>query len=362
MISLLFDFMRNFQMPSISDLIMASPQLEVQLTLTIFHTVIWYFLIFYVFYPFVVRMISSLQNKKQFIHYNRETFKKLMMWDIGDVEEEQVETIATIDAVVLQHLIGGMLCLPSALGLSTMLPAGVASAMACHGGISEIGYEVSDMMVRFYEIIFGAEKGRRKNPPSVIFGLVAHHSAACCLVLPMNIYYRDNTYFHEAVCSLQLAAFTAFYLQQYGFTLNVKRQEGLTKMKISISMSLAIIVWTRVIRYGWLWQILLTTLWEDQNWIVMKFCVPPFILMSFFNVGVLIDASAKFAKFVPMSIIQASDNSIKDKAIDSTSGLRDVRTTGTFHGLIETQKKMLNVAKRFAFRDSTRLKKIDKMG
>ena len=308
--------MENFVLPtfamfskiSFGDLLMAASRFEVQIVLVIFHTIFWYFIINRIFYPFVIRAICGLECKKQFIEFNRQSFKKLMLWDIGDVEEEQIETIASIDAVVLQHLIGGMLCLPSALGLASFFPPGMASAMACHGGLSEIGYEIEDIMVRLYEILYGGEKGRRKNPSSVLFGLFAHHSAACCLVVPCNIFYRDNSYIHEAICCLQLAAFGAFYLQQYGYTLDVKKQHELTKMKISITLSLVVILWTRIIRYGMLWNIVLNQILEDQNWVMLKCCILPLILLTFFNVGVLIDATAKFMKFIPMTVKKDSKN------------------------------------------------------
>jgi len=320
--------LERFSTITFHDLLIAASRLEVQIVLAILHTIFWYHVIHRIFYPLVIRAIYGLECKKQFIEFNRQCFKKLMLWDIGEVEEEQIETIASIDAVVLQHLIGGLLCLPSALGLASLFPPGVATAMACHGGLSEIGYEVEDMMVRFYEVLFGGEKGRRKNPSCVIFGLLAHHSAACCLVVPFNIFYRDNTYIHEAICCLQLAAFAAFYLQQYGYTLDVKKQEELTKMKISITLSLIIILWTRVIRYGMLWNILLNQIFEDENWIMLKFCIPPLMFLTFFNFGVLIDASAKFMKFIPMKIknetkIEKKTEEAKNNSFSSTTSFVD---------------------------------------
>ena len=335
---------KNFSMPSFHDLLMASPRLEVQITLAILHTIFWYYIINRIFYPLVIRAICGLKCKKQFIDFNRQSFKKLMLWDIGEIEEEQIETIASIDAVVLQHLFGGLLCLPSALGLSSYLPPGVASAMACHGGLSEIGYEVEDMMVRFYEVIFGGEKGRRKNPPTVIFGLLSHHSAACCLVIPCNIFYRDNTFVHEAICLLQLAAFGAFYLQQYGYTLNVKIQEELTKMKMSVALSLAVIIWTRIIRYGMLWNIIIMQILEDENWVMLKCCIPPLILLTFFNVGVLIDASAKFIKFMPMTIKKENGIEMNNNTIKVVSGNKNTSFKDAFNiwGPTKESREIIN--------------------
>ena len=323
----------GFTMPPLNDLLMVAPRIEVQITLAILHVILWYFLINYLLYPIGIHIISNLKSRKQFCHLNRETFKKMLMWDMGDDEETQIKMISLFESAIVQHLIGGMLCLPSAIGLGHMLPVGVASAMACHGGLSEIGWEVEDMLIRVYEIIFGGVEGRKKNPMSLIIFLIMHHSAACCMVIPMNIFYHDNVYYHETTCWLQLAAFVAFYCQQYGFTLNVKTQEGLNKMKISISISFMIIIWSRVIRYAWLLQILMTTIWEDQNWIVIKCAVAPYILLSLVNVLIVMDASAKFAKFVPMQIKKHSMDDIEDLAIEALSSGRHIRRRESFTGL-----------------------------
>ena len=46
------------------------------------------------------------------------------------------------------------------------------------------------------------------------FRLAMHHTAAQCCVVPLNLYYPDNVYYHEFVMWLQLAAAVALGLQQ----------------------------------------------------------------------------------------------------------------------------------------------------
>ena len=149
----------------------------------------------------------------------------------------------------------------------------------------------------------------------------------------MNIYYAENTYYAEMSMLLQLAAFIAFLCQQYGFTLNVGTQDGLNKMKISVSINFIIIIWSRVIRYAWLWQILMTTVWEDQNWLVLKLAITPFIGMTLFNVIMVLDSSIKFAKFAPMHVEKHSLDEIKDLAIEAASAGRHTRSRQSFSGL-----------------------------
>ena len=330
-------------MPSLNDLLMAKASLDVQIILTILHMILWQIIISYIFYPIVVWIISNLKCKKQFLHFNRESFKKLINWDIGDDEEEQVKIVSEWEAGMSQHFFGGMLCLPLAIGLDPMLPFGIATAMACHGSLSEIGSEIGDMVKRCYEIIFKGEEGRRKNPMNIMIILLMHHSCACCMVIPMNIFYRDNPYYAEISMLLQLAAFIAFVCQQYGFTLSMETHEGLRNMKISLSINLLIIIWSRVIRFAVLLQILLMTMWEDKNWFVLKFAVAPLICMTLFNVLVLMDSSMKFAKFMPMHIKKHSMDEIKDLAVEAASAGRHTRSRQSFSGMNLSQRNWAKI-------------------
>ena len=188
-----------------------------------------------------------------------------------------------------------------------------------------------------------------------------HHSCACSMVIPMNIFYSDNTYYAEMSMLLQLAVFIAFLWQQYGFTLNVGTQEGLIKMKISISINFMIIIWSRVIRYAWLWQILMMTVWEDKNWIVFKCAITPFICMTLFNVLVVLDSSIKFAKFVPMHIEKHSMDEIEDLAIEAASAGRHTRSRQSFSGLNLSRRnwaKIRGVVRMGIIRDPEKSKKI----
>lgn len=166
--------------------------------------------------------------------------------------------------------------------------------------------------LRGLEIIFGGEKGRKMNPLSLIFTLCLRHSAACCMIIPMNIFYPDNVYYHEGFCIVQLGAFIVLFCQQYGYTLNVKTQECLTQMKICVSISFIVIMWTRVIRYAWLWSTLATMIWEDKNWVVIYCGVFPTLLLTLFNLVVMKDGAERFIKFVAMDVKEPSVRQISE--------------------------------------------------
>ena len=300
-------------MPSLSELLRAAPKLNVQIQLAILHTILWYFLINHVFVPITISVINNLKTKKRFIYFNRQTFKKMLGWDLGDNEEEQILAISRIDAAFLQHLVSGILAMPSAFGIgSSLLPIGVASAMARHACLCEYGWETEDFILRIYELIFCGEKGRKLNSMNLMLILIAHHSAAWCMVIPMNIFYPYHIYFHEVVCIVSLGAFVVSFLQQYGHTLNVETQEGLTKMKISVTISFFTVLWTRVLRYAWLSKMIYDTLLEDENWFILRCFAAPAILMNCINASIFKDGSEKFRKFVTMKIKKAPIGKIKD--------------------------------------------------
>ena len=312
-------------MLSLNDLIMAVPKLEVQVTLALFHTILWYFLINHIFVPLGILIISNLRSKKRFIHFNRESFQKMVQWDIGDDEDEQIIAIARINAAMVQHLFGGLLCVPAAFGLGNLLPFGAATAMARQGMLCEMGWEVQDIMMRCYEILFGGEKGRKLNPLNLMLAIMAHHSASCTSVIPMNITYPNSCYWHEGFCWVQLGSFTLLFLQQYGYTLDVEMPEELTKMKISISISFFTSIWTRVIRYSWILILLINMLMQDEQWILLYVGITPAILLSIFNAIVVKDAWQKFVKFVSMDIKKRSKYKIEG-TLKKMGSYRDLAT------------------------------------
>ena len=289
-------------MVSFYDLLVATPTVEVQIALAIFHTFLWYFLINEVLVPIGCHVIARFESKKRFIHFNRQSFKKMIKWDIGDDEEEQIMAISRVDAAMIMHLVGGILFIPSAFGLGSMLPAGMATAMASHAGLCEMGWEVQDLLYRGYEIIWGGEKGRKLNPRSLMLTLIAHHSASCSAVIPMNIGYTNYQAWHEGFCIVQLGSFILLFLQQYGYTLDVETKEGLNKMKLAISISFFTCLWTRIIRYSMILFIMATDFYADKAWVFLCVGVVPSVLLSIFNILVMKDAWQKFSKFVSMDI------------------------------------------------------------
>jgi len=290
----------GYAIPSVSDLLMAKPTADVQITLAIIHSFIWFYLINKIFVPIIFWIYHNMKSKQRFLYFNRRLFKKAIGWDIGGDENEQKLAIARIDAAMVQHLVGAILCFPSGFGFGHLLPTGVATAMACQANLCELGWEIEDTLMRIYEIIFGGERGRKFNPPSLMLTLVAHHTAAWCMAIPINMYYPNCTLQHEGLCILQFGVALNFLCQKYGFTLDVANKRDLIKMKILCTIVFVTVIWTRLFRYTYIGITMLVMAYTDENFLLFKLMLVPTIFLSLFNVIVVKDATKKFLKFWSM--------------------------------------------------------------
>ena len=293
----------DFSTLTAEEVLHAAPKLEAQIAAACCHAVFWYIWINFIS-PILVRpIISNLKSKDQLLAQNKHVFKKVFLIDLGDGPVADVmlfEFTVLFMGIIMQHGVGGALCVPAITGGLGLAPK-VVTAMACQGGLCEVGWEIQDTLQRIKMMLFDGEMGKKFNPPGFLLIMVFHHTAAQCLVIPNNIYYRDNRHYAEGIFLLQGAAFCAFYLQQYGFTLNIKERAGLFQMKLVVTLTMLIMVWSRLVRYGWLWYLLLSQYHADGS-VVFKFALPPVVFMSLFNVLLLLDAAGKFAKFIPMTL------------------------------------------------------------
>ena len=344
---MLHKLLNEYPIPSSADLLMAAPKIEVQIALALIHTFIWYILINEIFVPILVLIISNLKTKKRFLAMNRKTFKKAIQWDIGDDEDEQMLAVARIDAAMMQHLVCATLLFPSAFGFGYLFPDGVASAMACQALLCELGWEISDTLLRIYEIIFGGERGRKMNPLSLMMTLMAHHTAAFLIVIPMNIYYPNYSLFHEGICVIEFGIFVVFSCQQHGFTLDINTQEGLTRMKILCTIVFVNVLWSRVIRYAYVWASTLMMAYEDENWLVLKCMATPTICLTLFNLVVLKDSTDRFMKFAFMQIKKGPETYIKK--IDDIKEL--VKKNGSSDSKLKSRKRIPSASAEDIFTD-----------
>merc|ERR1712010_264341 len=102
-------------LPSTNDLIFCKPSAEVQFTLVALQSAFWYIVLAWVAPPLIIRVINGLPDKNGFLDKNRASFKKAFFWEIGDDRRIQTEQVALVSGILIQHAVGGALCLPSVL-------------------------------------------------------------------------------------------------------------------------------------------------------------------------------------------------------------------------------------------------------
>ena len=279
-------------------LLSAAPSLVVQITLAILHATALYFaidaLLNHVIRPWAIKQPWI----EQVITLNQKTLSSAFHIDVD--RKGSLEAGVTMVIIGLQHGIGGLLCVPAVLGLWPD-DLSLVQSLVCHGALVEVGWELQDSAVRAYEIMYGGESGRKKNPPSLCIIMAMHHVMGQCMVIPMNLHFRENAHYHEFVFLLQAAAAIATLLQQYGYTQDVRTEDGLRKVKASVAIVFAVMFYSRGVRFVYLAYQLFGAICEEGSTVLLVLGCLSLCTMSFFNVLFLTDAYKKVSKFLPMT-------------------------------------------------------------
>jgi len=228
----------------VRDLAFAEGKLEVQLTLGLINTVLWFWFMPWFARNFVRPYIDRSSFKKQWVSLHLQTYKNSGL----EVNEEAAYELSTWSVpMIIQHGIGGMLCLPAMFNLFS---PEVNAALACHGTLAELGFEWQDLITRFWQARYGTDDQKKMNNPSVLKLILAHHIVGSTMVLPMNMYFRYSRWYVEGNVLLQFASFVSLACQQYGFTHDKSTLEGARLMRSISIFTFGLILYTRVIRYA----------------------------------------------------------------------------------------------------------------
>lgn len=280
-----------------SDLLFANADLPTQLALAAVWAVFWYLAIdaagAHVIKPFIARQPWKERWTEQFRRYLNKNFSATFRSDA-----DFIDWAGPFCAAIGQHGLGGALAAPAALGFG----GPVAAAMARHGALCEAGWELEDTIQRLWQVGFGGDKGRAKNPPMLFFFFLVHHALGLSMVIPMNIFYGALPAYHQMVFLLQFAAFVAFTAQGYGWTLDVATAAGLWRMRAVSIIVAAVVVWTRLFRFVALARGLLGELYEDGSTIMASAAWPALCGMGLFNALITKDAVLKVIKFARASL------------------------------------------------------------
>lgn len=297
-------------LPSVAALRSSEPTFSTQFALGAISGIVWYLLIKlggdYVVQPWVRKQ----PWRDQWTTQNRKTFKKSYLIDFKTQEQAFAMACSAI-MTCMQHIVGGILCIPAVIGMTGT----TVSSLACHCGICEVGWELQDITSRLCQIVFGGQDGRAKNPLAVMILMGIHHTMGLGLVIPMNVYYHDNPYYHELLFNLQFAAGVALGMQSWGYTLNVKTPDGLLKMKASVIFVWLTMMWSRVVRYCPISYSLLRTFWANGHHAMLYGGVVVIVCMGLINVLMVADATKKLLKFLrmrPSAPAEKVDNDAKE--------------------------------------------------
>jgi hypothetical protein len=281
---------------SIQALTFAEADLSVQITLLFVWAAIWHVAIELVAKRCVKPLVHSRPWREQWIEHTRRMFKDGFFIDFKSVDEV-CDAGCLLVAILCQHGVGATLCLPAMLGFR----GPVTTALACHGALCEAGWEISDSFERMRLMTFGGEEGRAKNPPAACVIMTLHHCLCLSMVMPMNLMYRDNAYYHELVFLLQGAAFLALMAQFYGFTLNIAEAAGLRQMQAITGCSVLLMFWSRGGRFWYVAYNMVAALHADGNSKLVGVACVGLFAMGVFNLLIIGDSIKKFHKFISMS-------------------------------------------------------------
>ena len=280
-------------LPSLDSLLLCAPDIRTQLTLLVLNALAWYVWIEltpkYIFQPYVLAQVWKdhwVERHKQSLKAMEIEFRNdhdVFVWACGFL------------AIAFQHFVGGALCLPSVLGLGHI---STQCALACHGAMCEVGWEVQDTLRSLTEVLLGGEEGKAKNPAPILVLKAIHHVLGLSMVIPMNLYYSESAEYHEFIFLLQFAAAIAIACTNYGYTLNVKTADGLAKMKVVVTVTWIVMVYSRVTRFAIVGWSLLGLL--RNNHMMYYAGLGALCLMCVFNILITVDATSKLVKFVQM--------------------------------------------------------------
>ena len=146
-----------------------------------------WFVLFYVAKSIIRPLVHDQQWLREALErdYERSNTKKMLAdlkismtkeecidWSIGDWPRLQ--------CIYVQHFVGSLFCLPALLGIGD---PSVASSLAIFGILSEMGWEVQDLLeILFIRLFF--KNGKTIWPDAIVAIFVVHHSLTGILGVP----------------------------------------------------------------------------------------------------------------------------------------------------------------------------------
>lgn len=135
------------------------------------------------------------------------------------------------------------------------------------------------------------------NPIPLLIVLAIHHVIGQSMVIPMNIYYPDNACYHELIFLLLFAAGACLAIQNISYTLDISNLKGLILMFILSCIAWLILLYSRLFRFFYVVYKLLLIMYVDGAYGMIVGGTVGVILMSIFNILLILDSTKKVIKY-----------------------------------------------------------------
>ncbi|KAL7514670.1 hypothetical protein ACHAXN_011902 [Cyclotella atomus] len=194
-----------------------------------------------------------------------------------------------MQGIYLQHFIGGALALPAVLNHSSIInfDNDTAASLACLGILSEMGWELSDLVDIFVTRTTMSD-GKERIPNSLVIIFAIHHSMALTLGIPMVLKYRYLREMHLLTFNLQWAAAIAIGVNEITKCLDLKNPSQLWGFRVMNGLCFLIMAWMRGVmwiqlswRMIWIWV-------EDEEWACLGVGLVVCALITGFNFALCI--------------------------------------------------------------------------
>eukprot|EP00574_Skeletonema_japonicum_P003576 CAMPEP_0201714042 /NCGR_PEP_ID=MMETSP0593-20130828/662_1 /ASSEMBLY_ACC=CAM_ASM_000672 /TAXON_ID=267983 /ORGANISM="Skeletonema japonicum, Strain CCMP2506" /LENGTH=385 /DNA_ID=CAMNT_0048203267 /DNA_START=26 /DNA_END=1183 /DNA_ORIENTATION=- len=274
----------------------------------LFSLVVAFAIIWFIVFSAVKTIVRPLIHNKKWLldamskEYERHAKKQLEELNMDMTKDEYIafsmRDWPRLQSISSQHLIGSLFCIPSILGIGD---PSLASSLAACGILSEIGWELQDVIEMILVRMFHKE-GKKIFPDVVFIIFLVHHTLASCLGIPVILYYRHHKTIHWICFDLQFAAGLALSFGEITKVLDITNPRHLRLFKALNFIALVTMVWTRIIHWTYLTTTLFITWYNDKAWAFLFFGILISILFTGFSYVVCVKPFyKKFVKFLHVS-------------------------------------------------------------
>lgn len=195
--------------------------------------------------------------------------KMLKKMDVLMTKEEYLQLAINgfprFQANSLQHFVGTCFCVPAIFNIEEF-DSVTASSIAMLGILSEMGWELMDMLRMICVRIF-RKNGKKLVPDGVILVDLAHHSLASCLGIPFILNYRDSRMLHWMVFDLHFSGVVVMSATTITKFLDISDPKQMRLFKVLNSICFVVFVWTRIIHWIYLASSLVRATFDSESWV-----------------------------------------------------------------------------------------------